>query len=389
MKILFVMDRMHLNQLNGYSINAKRIMESLSEKGIEVHALCHGESKKIKVHKLKHFNLYSKVFTFPITSLLSIKKLNEVFSKQKFDAVIVKPLIATREGLWNSFPAIFPINDSIFYSTLRKKSKQQNAKLFYLIDGISEKNSFASMLVGSTKQNHLNQLNKSDGIIVLSNAQKKILEAINIKNNFFVLPASVDSKKFVQKKNAKFSGINPNDLNLLYLSSSCDAKDLKPLLEAMKNSNKKIKLFISGNANSKIKELINEFNLNERIVFLGKVADENIVDLISSVDIGLYLKKFNSPMGDASTMVKVSEYLACGKPVLFPEMSGVIEQTGDAGILLTKGSAIMLNSFAFNKKLLEKYSLNARKQAEQNLDIGKNAGSLKNFLEGIVYGKQV
>ncbi|MDO8537282.1 MAG: glycosyltransferase family 4 protein [archaeon] len=387
MKILFVMDRMHLNELNGYSINAKRIMESLLEKGIEVHAICHGKNEKIKVHELSHHYLYKKVFTFPIASILLVKKLNKVFAEEKFDAVIAKPLISTTEGFWNKLPGI-PLNDSIFYSALRKKCAEQNAKLFYLIDGITEKNSFAGMLVGSTKQNHLNQLKKSNGIITLSNVQKNLLQQMNVKNNFFVLPASVDIKTFRQKP-AKFEGINTNDLNLLYLSSSCDEKDLQPLLKIMKNSNKKIKLFISGEKNNQIAQLINDFNLGERIAFLGKISDEKIPELINAVDIGVYLKKFNSPIGDASTMVKVSEYLACGKPALFPEMSGVIEQTGDAGIVLDKGSAIVLNSFAFNKKLLEDFSVNARKQAEAKLDLNKNTECLKEFIEGVVYGKQV
>ena len=147
MKILFVMDRMHLNELTGYSINAKRTMESLAEKGIEVFALCHGKNEKIKIFELSNYSLYKRVFSFPLTSFLSIKKLNEVFAMEKFDAVIAKPLISTREGFWNSVPGI-PLNDSVFYSTLRKKCRQQNAKLLYLIDGITEKNSFKPGIFG-------------------------------------------------------------------------------------------------------------------------------------------------------------------------------------------------------------------------------------------------
>ena len=382
MKLLFVMDRLHLNEQNGYSINAKRTMEGLTEKGIEVHAVCHGKNEKIKVHELKNFDLYKRAITFPMTSFLTIKKLNEVLKKEKFDAIIAKPLVHPHgKSFWNSLPSL-PLSDSIFYWFLRKKAKQQKAKLVYLIDGIAEKNSFASMLVGSTKESHLNQLKNSDGVVVLSNAQRELLQEMGIKNNFFVLPSSVDTKKFFPK-NSKFHGIDKNNLNLLYLSSSCSEEDLKPLLEAMKLTNPKIKLFITANPNQGIQSFIDSFDLMQRIIFLGKIPDERLADLINSCDIGVYLKRFDSPIGDASTMVKVSEYLACAKPVLFPEMDGVKEQAGKASISLNNGVAKMLDSLYLNKALLVPYSRKAREQAEKKLDLSKNLNELKLFLEKV------
>ncbi len=117
---------------------------------------------------------------------------------------------------------------------------------------------------------------------------------------------------------------------------------------------------------------------------MGKFTKNEVIGVINSADIGVYLKEFNSPIGDASTMVKVSEYLACAKPVLFPEMDGVKEQTGEAGMILSNGIAIALNSFAFSKKLLEPFSEKARNQAIKKLDLNKNLDQLKLFLEKVI-----
>jgi glycosyltransferase involved in cell wall biosynthesis len=241
------------------------------------------------------------------------------------------------------------------------------------VEGITERDDFVSSLMDCSKETQINLMRQSNGIISLSKAQNEILSSFGLKNPKTFFPASVDTKKYLPKKNNELN-LSKEKINLLYLSSSCDQKDFIPFLDFMK-SNSCILYIISPFSfpSAELKKEIKKRSLEKRIIFLKGLSNERLFKVIPSFDAGVYLKKFGFPFSDASFMVKISEYLSSGLPVLMPEIKGPLLQAGEAGINFEKKGKI-------SKQELNKLSLTARNIALEKLDLKKNIDLLEQFI---------
>jgi glycosyltransferase involved in cell wall biosynthesis len=70
-----------------------------------------------------------------------------------------------------------------------------------------------------------------------------------------------------------------------------------------------------GSAWPALKELATELGLDEYVRFTGWISDEELVRILSTADIGVDPDPF-TPFSDRSTMTKMMEYMALGKPVV-------------------------------------------------------------------------
>lgn len=71
----------------------------------------------------------------------------------------------------------------------------------------------------------------------------------------------------------------------------------------------------SGSDIERLKQLVDRYSLNDYVVFTGRIPDEPALVILSTADICLSPDPYN-PLNDESTMNKVMEYMALGKPVV-------------------------------------------------------------------------
>ncbi|MFH1545352.1 MAG: glycosyltransferase family 4 protein [archaeon] len=385
MKLLFLLPRHNLDLMRGDSVYSRRMLEGLVEAENEVHAIAHGSSKKIFVHSPGKPRLFRRVYLMPYTNYLKLIKLNELLKKHEFDLVINQNFIVFGENGWFSIPQLFERRNSLHGMLLKKITEKHSVPLLYKINGMTERNSFVPFYAGETREIHLKQLKESQGIIMLSKKQKELLEGENIRNKFFVFYPSLDTKKFKKIENCNYikKKFGLNDFNLLFFSASHPANEMRSFFSVLSKTEKEINLVMNCGESRELNELINEFGLRERVKFIGKVKEEDLVPLMSYCKAGVYLKKFALPIADASTIVKISEYMACSLPILIPEMSGPIEQMGEAGIVMDENAVEKINELYYSESLRKKLEKKAREKAEKEFDLEKNSKRLSEFFEGI------
>lgn len=371
MKILFFAERVNLNLFKGDSLLLKRMAEGLAEKGHEIHAVCHGSSGKIIIRHPLNFWFYSKVFSFPLTSFFSFRKLFFLLKKEKFDLVVIKLPSFSGNNFWFNLK---PLIESKFYLKIALELKKRKIPFFIFLEGITEKKSFVSSFMGCSKNQQFQLMKDSNGVISLSEKQNKLLDFLGLKKPKSFFPAPVDTKKYYPKKHNLQLNLSEKKINLLYLSSSCDLEDFISFFRFL-NGNDCILYVLSpfSSASKKLQKETEKRNLSNKIVFLSGFSNEKLFDVIPSFDAGVYLKKFNFPFADASYMMKISEYLSCGLPVLIPEMKGPLIQAGKAGINFEKTKKV-------SKEELKKLSFIARNIAVENFDLEKNIQKIEAFL---------
>ena len=382
MKLLFFAERINIDFFKGDSLLLKRMMQGLAGKGSEIHAICHGHSGKVKVFPPADFWLYTKVFTFPLASFFAFKKFISLIEKNDFDAVVLKLPVCSGSGFWFE---LNPLIKGNFYSKIFNELKKRDIAFFVFVEGITEKDNFVSSLMGCSKETQINLLKKSDGVISLSELQNKILFSLGLNNPMAFFPAPVDTKKYFQEKISNKLNLSKEKINLLYLSSSCDLKDFLPFFNFIQVNNcvlYVISPFSSAlDASIGLDKEIKKRNLETKIVFLTGFSNKTLFGLIPLFDAGVYLKKFNSDFADASYMMKISEYLSCGLPVLLPDIKGPIKQAGNAGINFEKTKTISKNE-------LNNPSFEARNTAVKNLNLEKNICLIQDFIEKNIKDKK-
>jgi glycosyltransferase involved in cell wall biosynthesis len=225
-------------------------------------------------------------------------------------------------------------------------------------------------------------LNECSGVIVLSKTQKKLLQGIGIHNRFFCFPASTRIERFKGKRKKRKKS---NETRLLYLSSSIELLELLPFLEKLKQMND-VKLFLTANESSKQKNFLDSMNLSKKIEFIGKVNPKKRFSVVPEFDAGIYLRKFGQPIGNASTFMKVSEYMAASLPVIGPRISGLEEQVGENLVCFEEKSPQEFERTLFDKNLMKEIGQQNRKKAEKELDLKKNLERLSAFLEEVMQG---
>src|ERR1700747_3913601 len=61
--------------------------------------------------------------------------------------------------------------------------------------------------------------------------------------------------------------------------------------------------------------MVREMDLEDTIDFTGRVSDQNLIEILSTADVCVNPDR-PSEMNDISTMIKIMEYMALGKPIV-------------------------------------------------------------------------
>lgn len=66
---------------------------------------------------------------------------------------------------------------------------------------------------------------------------------------------------------------------------------------------------------AQLKELSHNMGLDDIVEFTGRVSDEKLLDYLNTADVCVNSDEYNA-MNDKSTMNKILEYMALGKPIV-------------------------------------------------------------------------
>jgi glycosyltransferase involved in cell wall biosynthesis len=86
-----------------------------------------------------------------------------------------------------------------------------------------------------------------------------------------------------------------------------------------------------GEARDELKAMVREYGLEEHVRFTGWVSDDDWVRYLCSADVCVAPDPSN-PFTDRSTMIKVTEYMAAGKPVVAFDLPEHRRSAGDAAL---------------------------------------------------------
>ncbi len=226
-------------------------------------------------------------------------------------------------------------------------------------------------------------LNKKDSKVVLHLQgypnNEKILDRIAFsKVDFKICCSKHVSEKIYEKFGEKINNIyysSPNlkeftpkkikrDIDILYLGRLTERKGADILIKSLKNFKKNYKCVIAGKGDmgEKLKNLIEEFNLQNNIKLIGAVQKEDTINLLNRSKIFVLPAKTKEPFSKA-----IIEAMCMGCTVISTPVGGIPEVMNDNynGLLVESNNERKLtDSIEFllsNEKELKRLSKNAKK----------------------------
>lgn len=214
------------------------------------------------------------------------------------------------------------------------------------------------------KNRIINTINSCDLFLVLSDSWKEYFINIGVKKEIIiVLNNTISEPKYVHvKKNSKC-------LNLLYLGVIGERKGIYDILRAIKDNKNifqgQLILRIGGNQEEeKLKNMINEYNLKDIVIFEGFVSGLKKIECLNWADVYI-LPSFNEglPIG-------ILEAMSYGCPIISSPVGGIpsIVKNAENGFVVEPGNSIEIAEaiikFINNKNLIDIYGKNSLKLIE-------------------------
>ena len=209
-----------------------------------------------------------------------------------------------------------------------------------------------------------------DKVIVVSEVMKDILMEHGVKRDkIFVVYDGCEINNFSPKKEKTgytgiihHGGIDKQD-GVLYIAEAAALVIRK---------HKKVKFFIvgAGVELDKVKEAVDENNLNKYFVFTGWKPYSEMKNYLSKADIGLITRPDTLPNNTILTL-KLLEYWASGTAVISSRLKAiqkVSKENDDILFFEPDNHEDLARKIIFlieNKRLLEKMKVNGRKKAER------------------------
>jgi glycosyltransferase involved in cell wall biosynthesis len=85
--------------------------------------------------------------------------------------------------------------------------------------------------------------------------------------------------------------------------------------------------------------MVKEKNLEDVVNFTGRVPDQQLLDILSTADVCVNPDK-PCEMNDISTMIKIMEYMALGKPIVQFDLKEGRFSAGDASLYADKDGLV-------------------------------------------------
>jgi len=89
----------------------------------------------------------------------------------------------------------------------------------------------------------------------------------------------------------------------------------------------------------RLKKLAADLHLGEYLVFTGRIPDEPALEILSTADVFLSPDPPN-PLNDLSTMTKVMEYMAMGRPIVSFDLKEARHSAGDSALFVPNSDPV-------------------------------------------------
>ena len=182
----------------------------------------------------------------------------------------------------------------------------------------------------------------ADKVIVTNNSYRDVAVSRGRLNpdKIFVVRTGPDK--------TRFKGFSPKEelkegrkFLVAYLGVMAPQDGVDYLLRAIdivvnryKRSDITFSLIGSGDSIDDLKRLREELSLNDSVVFTGRVPDETLFSYLSASDVCVAPDPKNS-LNDKSTMNKILEYMAMGKPIVSFDLKESRYSAGEAALYAT------------------------------------------------------
>ena len=180
---------------------------------------------------------------------------------------------------------------------------------------------------GPPAERQKKEIEKCSAVIASGDAVKRLKNMIS--QNIFDIPPGVDTNTFkptVNKIRDKYK-LQHNKL-LLFVGRFVPLKNLPFLLKtfaAIGKENRRVSLMMVGEGplDGKIKRLSRKLKLSKRVIFTGKIANEELPQYYSAADI------FVMPSVYDNFPNSILEAMSCGLPIVATKVGGISMQVKD------------------------------------------------------------
>jgi PEP-CTERM/exosortase A-associated glycosyltransferase len=191
---------------------------------------------------------------------------------------------------------------------------------------------------------------RANAVVTISQGLKDDLVERGVpEEKIFVVPNGVDTSKFVPMAEKPTDLMERHQLQgcavLGFIGSFFGYEGLPLLVEAMTHiiaHNQRVKLFLigAGEDEEKVRRLVSEKRLGERILLTGRVPHEEILRYYALMDVLIY-PRLSTRETERVTPLKPLEAMAMGKAVLASDVGGQRElvRDGATGLLFKAGDA--------------------------------------------------
>ncbi len=350
MKILQV-----INDLNAGG--AERLLSEIVPQmqklfAVKTDLLLLSNKKNVFETQLKDFGI--EIYTLPLNkpySIYNILLIRKFIKKNNYDIIHA-----------HLFPAIYWV--SLSKKLIRKFSsklvvtehntvnRRRKYKILRIIDKFIYKEFDAVVSVSERTQDEL---------------IKWLKIKFNKRNKFKVIENSVNLNRFKNatplSKKDLIPAIDEEIKIICMVGNLMEQKDQPTLIKSMLELNPNVHLVLIGNGPrfAKLKNLIYQLGLNERVHLLGARSD--VEKILKTIDIVVLSSNW-----EGFGLVAV-EGMAAGKPVVASNVDGLREVVDGAGVLFEKGNVeqlvTILKKLLFDEEYLTKISKRCRERAEK------------------------
>lgn len=211
-------------------------------------------------------------------------------------------------------------------------------------------------------------MKQSSCILVRSDYMKKEIRHIISEEKIRIVPFGIEIERF---KNVDPSDVKGKyNLNgkfvLLYVGRLAWHKRIDFLINSMEKLNDVILLIVGeGEERDKLKRFVRLLNLQDKVIFVGKVSDEDLPKYYAASDV------FVTASLHEGFCVPIIEAFASGKPVIVPDRTTMPEVAGDCGLVYDGSMEDFIdkiNELKRNNVLRKRFGIRALERVK-NFDI--------------------
>lgn len=216
----------------------------------------------------------------------------------------------------------------------------------------------------------------ASAIIVVSSHMIESLKLKDYMDKVYLMPCTVDPSKFQSKEKKS----NSNKIKILHTGRLVGKKGVQDLIKVFKELSLEfdnIELHIAGDGKEEdaCKALVKELDIDDKVIFYGKVPHEKVKQLLNLVDIFVLNSRTDENGDMEGTPVTLLEAMYLGKAVVSTKHAGIPDVVDHAknGLLAKERANNELKNcieeLILNKQLRNKLGQQAKKTIEESYTV--------------------